>query len=68
MAKVSAKGGKGFKVATRTPSSAFVLGSRPGNLRAGGAQRIKPAAASTTQYGKMDQTGQGDTDTMGGLS
>jgi len=36
----------------------FVLGSRPASMRTGAVPtpgaRIKPAAASTTQYGKMN--------------
>jgi hypothetical protein len=65
----SPKGGKSFKVASRTPSSAFGAGARPANTRLPGIQRIKPASASTTQYGKdFSDAGPGNTDSMDGLS
>lgn len=48
------KGGpKAVSQPTIRPS--FVLGSRPGYLRAPPVPRIKPMAASTTQYGKAGQ-------------
>jgi len=43
----------GIKKVSTPPSREFVLGSRPPGLRAPAIQRIKPAAASTTQYGKI---------------
>ena len=42
-------------VAQPTDRPSFVLGSRPGYLRAPPVPRVKPAAASTTQYGKAGQ-------------
>lgn len=72
---VSVKGGP-----TKVPNpssgmrSDFVLGSRPGVLRAPPLSRptIKPQAANTRQYGKAQQTpfgslGSGDTG-QGGMS
>lgn len=38
--------------ATPSPRTPFVLGSRPQGVRAPSPPRIKPAAASTTNYGK----------------
>jgi len=50
MAKFSVKGAKSVPSPGKAPS--WVLGSRPGTLRASPVPRIKPAAASTTDYGK----------------
>ena len=50
MAKLSIKGSKSVPSPGKAPS--WVLGSRPGTLRAAPVPRIKPAAASTTDYGK----------------
>lgn len=51
MAKVGASKVKGPSISSRP---AFVLGSRPSSLRQKPVQRIKPADASTTAYGKQD--------------
>ena len=50
---VSAPKGGPKAVAAPSIRPSFVLGSRPGSLRAAPPPRIKPAAASTTQYGKV---------------
>ena len=50
MAKFSIKGSKSVPSPGKAPS--WVLGSRPGTLRAAPVPRIKPASASTTDYGK----------------
>jgi len=50
MAKISIKGAKSVPSPGKSP--AWVLGSRPGTLRQSPVPRIKPAAASTTDYGK----------------
>ena len=50
MAKLSIKGSKSVPSPGKAPS--WVLGSRPGTLRASPVPRIKPAAASTTDFGK----------------
>ena len=50
MATVSIKGSKSVPSPGKAPS--WVLGSRPGTLRASPVPRIKPAAASTIDYGK----------------
>lgn len=48
-------GGKGpTSVPTPPQRPSFVLGSRPGSLRAPPVPRIKPGAANTTQYGKVN--------------
>ena len=44
---------KGSSKITGAKQSPFVIGSRPGVLRAPPIPRIKPAAGSTTQYGKL---------------
>jgi hypothetical protein len=44
--------GASVKGAPAVRNQAFALGTRPQSLRAQPALRIKPAAASTTQYGK----------------
>jgi hypothetical protein len=43
----------GVKGAPMPHNQAFALGTRPQSLRAQTPLRIKPAAASTTQYGKL---------------
>ena len=50
MAKFSIKGSKSVPSPGKAPS--WVLGSRPGTLRAAPVPRSKPASASTTDYGK----------------
>jgi len=50
MAKMSIRGSKSVPSPGKAPS--WVLGSRPGTLRQSPVPRIKPAAASTTDYGK----------------
>ena len=68
MPGVSIKGSKSVPAGAKSPS--WVLGSRPGTLRAAPVPRIKPAAASTTNYGKPITpnpagAGPGDTSTYG---
>ncbi len=68
MAKLSIKGSKSVPSVGKAPS--WVLGSRPGTLRAAPVPRIKPASASTTDYGKPitpnpGGAGPGDTATYG---
>ena len=65
MAKFSAKGSKSVPSPGKAPS--WVLGSRPDTLRQSPVPRIKPAAASTTDYGKPvtpNPAGAGPGDTM----
>ena len=65
MAKFSAKGSKSVPSPGKAP--AWVLGSRPDTLRQSPVPRIKPAAASTTDYGKPvtpNPSGAGPGDTM----
>jgi len=50
MAKMSTGTPKSVPSVGKAPS--WVLGSRPGTLRQAPVPRIKPAAASTTAYGK----------------
>ena len=68
MARVTVKGSKSVPEGSKAPS--WVLGSRPGTLRAAPVPRIKPAAASTTDYGKPITpnpagAGPGDTSSYG---
>jgi len=65
MAKSGFKGSKSVPSPGKAPS--LVLGSRPGTLRQAPVPRIKPAAASTTDYGKPitpNPAGAGPGDTM----
>ena len=65
MAKMSIKSSKSVPSPGKAPS--WVLGSRPGTLRQSPVPRIKPAAASTTAYGKPitpNPAGAGPGDTM----
>jgi hypothetical protein len=47
---------KGSSTVKGPKAPPFVIGSRPGALRAPPIPRIKPGAASTTQYGKNPAT------------
>ena len=57
MAGLKIDTGKGGHKGVPTPGirPSFVLGSRPQSLRAPPVPRVKPAAASTRDYGKPDQ-------------
>jgi len=57
MAGLKISTGKGGHKSVPTPGIRpdFVLGSRPQSLRQSPVPRVKPAAASTRDYGKPDQ-------------